>query len=74
MPVNARSCPTTTLMGLPERATMMAAGHLAVVIAQHQLAMVGRQDPDISRRRGFVGGVWVRTAPSGRFSFQAAQT
>lgn len=29
------------------------------------------EDPDLSRRRGFVGGVWVRTTPVGRYSFQA---
>lgn len=29
------------------------------------------EDPDISRRRGLVGGVWVRMAPAGPLSFQA---
>lgn len=30
------------------------------------------EDPDISRRRGLIGGVWVRLAPqTGPFSFQA---
>ena len=28
------------------------------------------EDPDTSRRLGPVGGVWVRMAPSTRFSFQ----
>jgi outer membrane protein with beta-barrel domain len=29
------------------------------------------EDPDTSRRPGLVGGVWFRTAPITRFSFQA---
>ena len=28
------------------------------------------EEPDISRRVGAVGGVWVRTPPTARFSFQ----
>ena len=29
------------------------------------------EEPDFSRRPGFVGGVWFRTAPAPRWSFQA---
>jgi Outer membrane protein beta-barrel domain len=29
------------------------------------------EDPDTSRRLGLVAGVWIRTAPTTRFSFQA---
>ena len=41
---------------------------------RHQLRVAPpgrRRDPDIPPRLGPVGGVWVRTSPANRFSFQA---